>query len=102
MAQNTIANMKPGYMNIIREGKGNAVKVNMDANDIEYFEQMLEHGSAYRISDFNYLGTSGWQQTIEKEPKGFPEHYFSFVSYNQLEYMVVPQMKETKESSLSS
>ncbi|GKC63611.1 hypothetical protein Tco_1096209 [Tanacetum coccineum] len=64
MAQNTIANLKLGDNNIIREGKvyrrwisqsppnlvatrylcillykeGNAVKANMDANDIEYFE----------------------------------------------------------------
>nr|GEZ73330.1 hypothetical protein [Tanacetum cinerariifolium] len=114
MAQNTIVNLKPGDRTIILQGKvyrrwisqsprnpaatryycillyreGNAVKANMDANDIEYFKQMLEHGSAYRILDFNYLETSGWQQTIEKETKGFPEHHFSVVSYNQLQVTV--------------
>ncbi|GJS35075.1 zinc knuckle CX2CX4HX4C containing protein [Tanacetum coccineum] len=87
---------KPCSDSVLLHSTIQRVKANMDANDIEYFEQMLEHGSTYRISDFNYLETSRWQQTIEKETKGFPEHYFSFVSYNQLEYMVVPPDQRNK------
>ncbi|KAI3517652.1 hypothetical protein L1887_16867 [Cichorium endivia] len=71
----------------------------MNINDIEYFSQLLELHSAYRVSDFNCKQTKTWQRTLpnptsirfgnftkfEKvSPDDFPNHHFNFISYNQL------------------
>lgn len=79
--------------------QGYAIQANMDVNDIQYFDQLLEKASAYKISSFSCEQTRSWQQTLpnlttlrfgrftkfETIPNDeFPEHYFRFISYNQL------------------
>ncbi|GJU35943.1 DNA helicase [Tanacetum coccineum] len=79
--------------------QGTPIQANMDAKDTEYFDQLLELGSAYRITGFSCEHTGPWERTLENPtslafgkfisvqeiPNGnFPEHYFNFASYNEL------------------
>ncbi|GKD98510.1 nucleic acid-binding, OB-fold protein [Tanacetum coccineum] len=79
--------------------QGTAIQANMDAKDIKYFDQLLELGSAYRITGFSCEHTSIWERTLENPISlafgkfisvqeipnaNFPEHYFNFASYNEL------------------
>ncbi|GJZ67476.1 hypothetical protein Tco_0630716, partial [Tanacetum coccineum] len=52
---------------ICLEGEGNAIQANMNVSDIEYFSQILEVAA------------------------GFPDHFFNFVLYNQLDFNI-PQL----------
>ncbi|PWA43981.1 nucleic acid-binding, OB-fold protein [Artemisia annua] len=89
-----------GYRAILLDRQGDAIQANIDATDIYHFKPMLIPGTAYRISNFLYVPTDNWQQTLHNKTsllfnrlftklqsipaESFPNHYFSFVSYNQL------------------
>ncbi|KAJ9559006.1 hypothetical protein OSB04_013620 [Centaurea solstitialis] len=79
--------------------QGHAIQGNMSFSDIEYFNQVMQLGSAYKISNFNCQQTKAWQRTLPNPttlnfgrftkfeqilPDGFPDHHFNFTSYNQL------------------
>nr|GEX23812.1 nucleic acid-binding, OB-fold protein [Tanacetum cinerariifolium] len=85
---------------MLLDREGNAIQANMSRNDIDYFNQKLELGSAYRISSFICEPTKPYQQTLENRTSlcfgkyasftnipatSFLYHYFQFTSYNQLE-----------------
>nr|GEV91677.1 DNA helicase [Tanacetum cinerariifolium] len=76
------------------------IQSNMNIKDIDYFNRILQIGSAYRISNFICEPTSSYQQTLENKTSlhfgrftkfdnipatTFPYHYFEFTSYNRLE-----------------
>nr|GEY54823.1 DNA helicase [Tanacetum cinerariifolium] len=84
---------------ILLDKQGNAIQSNMDLKDTDYFHQLLQLNSAYRISRFNCTNTKQWQQTVNNrttlnfgkhtaiEPipnDSFPEHYFEFIAYNEV------------------
>nr|GEU67109.1 DNA helicase [Tanacetum cinerariifolium] len=93
-------NPKPSdYCCMLIDREGNAIQANMNATDITYFIPLLQDGAAYRISNFIYIQTNNYQQTLDTETTlkfgkytkfdsissdGFPKHYFNFSSYNQL------------------
>nr|GEZ75724.1 hypothetical protein [Tanacetum cinerariifolium] len=81
--------------------KNNAIQVNMDINNIDYFDPLFKPRVAYRFSDFIYKITKLYQQTLANEislkfrkiikfetltgkESEFPNHHFEFISYNQL------------------
>ncbi|GKB71935.1 hypothetical protein Tco_0933347 [Tanacetum coccineum] len=72
----------------------------MDLKGTEYFDQLLQLNNAYRISCFWCTDTKKWQQTLDNkttlnfgrytsiEPIAndpFPEHYFNFIAYNEVQ-----------------
>ncbi|GKD09180.1 hypothetical protein Tco_1188865 [Tanacetum coccineum] len=71
----------------------------MDAEDTEYFDELLRLGKTYRISGFSCQKTPTWEQTptnksslifgkylqVHSIPNdNFPLHYFNFAAYNEL------------------
>ncbi|GKD62716.1 nucleic acid-binding, OB-fold protein [Tanacetum coccineum] len=58
---------------ILLDKQGNAIQANMDLKDTNYFDQLLQLNNAYRISRFPIPIDS------------FPEHYFNFIAYNEVE-----------------
>lgn len=79
--------------------QGDPIQANMEPQDIHHFRPLLIPGNAFRISGFQCIRTQNWQQTLENNTslffntvtkfdpipsEGFPNHYFRFVSYNQL------------------
>ncbi|GJZ60892.1 DNA helicase [Tanacetum coccineum] len=75
------------------------IQANMGVEDAEYFDQLLELHTAYRISGFSCDKTSPWEWTLENDTSlifgkyiqlhnipndDFPEHYFNFAAYNEL------------------
>lgn len=88
-----------GYCCMLLDTQGDVVQANMDFKDMNYFDQLLEQHSAYKISNFYCEHTSKWQQTLPNPTSlrfgkftkfenipcdGFPVHHFRFLSYNQL------------------
>ncbi|GKD23452.1 DNA helicase [Tanacetum coccineum] len=57
------------YSCILLDREGNAVQANMGNKDIPYFSSILQDGAAI-------------------SPDEFPNHFFNFVSYNQLHYKI--------------
>ncbi|GKC57771.1 hypothetical protein Tco_1085369, partial [Tanacetum coccineum] len=72
----------------------------MDLKDTEYFDQLQQLNNAYRISRFRCTDTKKWQRTLDNkttlnfgrytsiEPIAndlFPEHYFNFIAYNEVQ-----------------
>jgi hypothetical protein len=89
--------------------QGNAIQANMNVKEIDFFDLKIKLGSVYRISDFMCEPTNSYQQTIDNKTSlrfgkitkfdlitapHIPCHYFSFVSYNDLQYRV-PRVDET-------
>ncbi|GKA49657.1 DNA helicase [Tanacetum coccineum] len=85
---------------ILIDREHNGIQANMNLKDIDYFNQILQIGSAYRISNFICEPTSSYQQALENKTSlrfgkftkfdnipatTFPRHYFEFTSYNRLE-----------------
>ncbi|GJR32462.1 nucleic acid-binding, OB-fold protein [Tanacetum coccineum] len=85
---------------MLLDREGNAIHANMNLKDIDFFNPKLQMGSAYRISNFICKPTRPYQQTLENKTSlgfgkyttfnnisatTFPNHYFQFTSYNQLE-----------------
>ncbi|GKA62881.1 DNA helicase [Tanacetum coccineum] len=79
--------------------KGTPIQANMDAEDTDYFDQLLRLGNTYRISGFGCQKTSTWEQTQTNKTSlifgkylqvhsiandNFPLHYFNFAAYNEL------------------
>ncbi|GJU53838.1 DNA helicase [Tanacetum coccineum] len=62
---------------ILMDRENNAIQVNMDINNIDYFDPLLKPRVAYRFSDFIC------EKTKPKESE-FPDHHFEFIAYNQL------------------
>nr|GEX32870.1 DNA helicase [Tanacetum cinerariifolium] len=78
---------------------GIPIQANMDSKDTEYFDQLLQLHSAYRITGFSCEQTLPWERTLDNPTSftfgkyisvqaipntDFPEHYFNFVAYNEL------------------
>lgn len=83
----------------------------MSLKEQDYFNQKLKVGHAYKFSCFNCEPANPWQQTLDVNTSlrfgkitsideipaaGFPQHYFRFVAYNQLESRV-PKEDETSK-----
>jgi hypothetical protein len=81
----------------------------MNVKEIDYFDPKIKVGCVYRISEFMCEPTNPYQQTINNRTSlkfgkitkfdaitapDIPYHYFSFVSYNQLQSRV-PKEDET-------
>nr|GEX40823.1 hypothetical protein [Tanacetum cinerariifolium] len=79
---------------------GNVIQATMDLKDTDYFSELLQLNDAYRISRFRCIITKAWDRTLLNDitltfgrytsivpiSKGnFPEHYFNFVAYNEVE-----------------
>nr|GEV87136.1 nucleic acid-binding, OB-fold protein [Tanacetum cinerariifolium] len=71
----------------------------MNAKDTEYFDQLLQLHSAYRITGFSCEQTVPWERTLDNPTSltfgkfmslqeipnvDFPEHYFNCAAYNEL------------------
>lgn len=85
----------------------------MSANDINHFSKILIPGKTYRISGFECIETDNWQQTLANptslsftrfftsfddiEDVGFPDHYFDFISYNELPRRAVDPKEKPKK-----
>nr|GEY00810.1 hypothetical protein [Tanacetum cinerariifolium] len=78
---------------------GTPIQANMDSKDTEYFDQLLQLHSVYRITEFTCEQTLPWERTLDNPTSltfgkyisaqeipntDFPEHYFNFVAYNEL------------------
>ncbi|GJR43766.1 DNA helicase [Tanacetum coccineum] len=91
----------PNTTKNITNGKqqGTPIRANMDAKDTEYFEQLLQLHSAYRITGFSCEQTIPWERTLDNQTSltfgkfislqeipndDFPQHYFNFAAYNEL------------------
>ncbi|GJR49264.1 hypothetical protein Tco_1399785 [Tanacetum coccineum] len=111
MELSTIAQLTKTSNNKILEAKGNAIQANMNLKDLDYFNPKLQIGTAYRISIFICEATRNYQQTLENKTSlrfrkyttfdtipetMFPNHYFEFISYNQLESKL-PKPDENNE-----
>ncbi|GJQ94767.1 DNA helicase [Tanacetum coccineum] len=98
---NVVGGLCNGTRMIIRQllPKVTPIQANMDLNDAEYFDQLLQLQKAYRFSGFNCEPTDPWERTLptrvslifgrflhaqEIANADFPEHYFSFIAYNEL------------------
>ncbi|GKC54693.1 hypothetical protein Tco_1077438 [Tanacetum coccineum] len=79
---------------------GPPIQANTDVQDAEYFNQLLRINRAYRISGFSCEHTGPWERTLQNctsfifgrftnlqeiSNVGFPEHYFNFAAYNELQ-----------------
>ncbi|GJT02293.1 DNA helicase [Tanacetum coccineum] len=84
---------------ILLDRQGTPIQANMDAQDTNYFDHLLQLHSAYRITGFSCEQTGPWERTLENPTSltfgkfitlqeipndNFPEHYFNFISYNEL------------------
>ncbi|GJS54468.1 DNA helicase [Tanacetum coccineum] len=71
----------------------------MDVKDTDYFSDLLQLNDAYRISRFRCIPTKTWDRTLPNDitltfgkytsiipisNADFPEHYFNFVAYNEV------------------
>ncbi|GJV23191.1 DNA helicase [Tanacetum coccineum] len=84
---------------ILLDKQGTPIQANMDAEDTDYFDELLRLGKTYRISGFSCQKTPTWEQTLMNETSllfgkylqvhsipndNFPLHYFNFAAYNEL------------------
>ncbi|GJS66167.1 DNA helicase [Tanacetum coccineum] len=84
---------------ILLDKQGNDVQANMNLKESDRFNQLLEL-NAYRISRFVCIETKDWQRTVDNRTTllfgkytnfqpipadSFPDHYFNFVAYNEVE-----------------
>ncbi|PWA46451.1 replication protein A 70 kDa DNA-binding subunit [Artemisia annua] len=101
-----------GLRAILLDKQGDAIQVNIDANDIDFFKPTVVPGKAYRISAFRCIPTENWQQTLENRTSlsftrftkldeipddGFPLHYFDFISYNKLPTRAIDPKQKAKK-----
>nr|GEY47027.1 hypothetical protein [Tanacetum cinerariifolium] len=68
----------------------------MDVKDTDYFDKLLQHCRAYRISEFSCEQTGLWERTLDNPTSlifdrrtripsdDYPKHYYNFASYNEL------------------
>ncbi|GJW60798.1 DNA helicase [Tanacetum coccineum] len=84
---------------ILLDRQGTPIQANIDAKDTDYFDQLLQLHSAYRITGFSCEQTIPWERTLDNPTSltfgkfmslqeipndDFPEHYFNFAAYNEL------------------
>ncbi|GJY56665.1 hypothetical protein Tco_0455780 [Tanacetum coccineum] len=89
-----------GFSWILISRKGGAIQANMDFRDVSYFDVRLEQYEAYMITNFRYEPTKKFNQTLDNltllsfrrftrfkniPNHGFPNHYFIFEAYNELD-----------------
>ncbi|PWA82240.1 replication protein A 70 kDa DNA-binding subunit [Artemisia annua] len=102
-----------GYRAILLDKQGDAIQANINAEDINHFTNIVIPGKTYRISGFTCIDRDNWQQTLRNptslsftrffttfhpiEDVGFPNHYFNFISYNELPYRVVDPRDKPKK-----
>ncbi|GJZ17940.1 DNA helicase [Tanacetum coccineum] len=85
---------------ILIDKEGYPIQANMSLRDAEYFDQLLQLRKAYRFSGFSCEPTDKWERTLPTETSlifgrflqveeipatEFPEHYFNFAAYNELQ-----------------
>ncbi|GKA08466.1 zinc finger, CCHC-type containing protein [Tanacetum coccineum] len=85
-----------------------SLTANMDICDRQHFDKLLQQGAAYWISKFSCAESKTYQQTLKHSTfpifkrfiyfqnipnHMFPEHYFEFAAYNELEE--ITRMKNT-------
>ncbi|GKD05147.1 DNA helicase, partial [Tanacetum coccineum] len=84
---------------ILIDRQGTPIQAIMDAKDTEYFDQLLQLHSAYRITGFSSEQTVPWERTLDNPTSltfgkfislqeipnaDFPKHYINFAAYNEL------------------
>ncbi|GJZ46665.1 DNA helicase [Tanacetum coccineum] len=85
---------------ILLDKQGTPIQANMDVVDTEYFNELLQLRATYRISGFGCEKTPSWERTLRNNTSlifgkyvqahnipndNFPQHYFDFAAYNELE-----------------
>nr|GEV39210.1 DNA helicase [Tanacetum cinerariifolium] len=80
--------------------RGTPIQANMGLRDAEYFDQLLQLQKAYRFTGFSCEPTDKWECTLPTETSlifgrflqveeiltiEFPEHYFNFAAFNELQ-----------------
>nr|GEV32729.1 nucleic acid-binding, OB-fold protein [Tanacetum cinerariifolium] len=98
---------------ILMDRENNAIQVNMEINNIDYFVPLLKPRVAYRFSDFICEKTKPYQQKLANEislkfkkitkfetltgkESEFRDHHFKFIAYNQLPSRVPYRDKNSK------
>nr|GEU49522.1 helitron helicase-like domain-containing protein [Tanacetum cinerariifolium] len=99
-AMNVTTKEPTNFCCILLDKQGTAIQANINVRDTDHFNQILELNNAYRISRFVCTETKKWQQTVDNRttllfgkytnfqptPNDlFPEHYFRFAAYNEIE-----------------
>nr|GEU60755.1 DNA helicase [Tanacetum cinerariifolium] len=94
----SIADIKPTHVDQAIEG--NAIQANMDLKDTDYFNQPMQLNNASRISCFMCTHTKTWDRTLPNDitlifgrytsfipipNDNFPEHFFNFIAYNEVD-----------------
>ncbi|PWA91520.1 nucleic acid-binding, OB-fold protein [Artemisia annua] len=94
-----VADIQPTDSNKVLEVKGHAIQANVEVIDMRQFDTNMQVNSCYRIQGFRCKKTENRQQTLENnitllfgkytrvtplQDEGFLDHYFNFVSYNEL------------------
>nr|GEX70843.1 hypothetical protein [Tanacetum cinerariifolium] len=79
--------------------EGTPIQANMDAEDTDYFDELLRLGKTYRILGFGCQKMPTWEQTLTNKTSlifgkylqvhsipndNFPLHYFNFATYKEL------------------
>lgn len=100
-----------GLCYMLLDKKGGAIQANIQLWDMKLFETKLDINTCYHIEGYGCKRTEHWQQTVNNnltllfgkytkitqiEDNGFPHHYFSFVSYNE-----VASRTETRDAVLT-
>ncbi|GKB03653.1 DNA helicase [Tanacetum coccineum] len=99
VAKNVRTQVASNFCAILLDKEGNAIQANMDLRDTDYFNDLLQLNNAYRISQFKCTTTKIWDHTLPNNTTlifgrytsiipisntDFPEHYFNFIAYNEV------------------
>ncbi|GJT11589.1 DNA helicase [Tanacetum coccineum] len=99
LAKNVVTQVASNFCVILLDKQGNAIQANMDVKDTDYFSDLLQLNDAYRISRFRCIPTKTWDRTLPNDITltfgkytsiipisiaDFPEHYFNFIAYNEV------------------
>ncbi|GJS86168.1 DNA helicase [Tanacetum coccineum] len=98
---------------ILIDREKNAIQANMDINNTDYFNSLLRAGIVYKFPNFICEDTKPYLQTLENKVSlrfgkitsfealqgkeyEFPDHYFEFITYNQLASLVPYRDEDSK------
>ncbi|GKA89831.1 DNA helicase [Tanacetum coccineum] len=99
IAKNVKTQERTGFCAILLDIQGNAIQANMDLEYMDHFDELLRLNEAYRISHFICRPTKSWDRTLPNPTTllfgrytnitpisnaNFPEHYFNFTAYNEV------------------
>ncbi|GJT33080.1 DNA helicase [Tanacetum coccineum] len=99
VAKNVKTHVASNFCAILLYTKGDAIQANMDLRDLDNFNRQLQLNNAYRISRFKCAPTKIWDRTLPNNTTllfgtytsiipisntNFPEHYFNFIAYNEV------------------